>query len=225
MRIAAVAMCVVLAGCASGGSAIMGGGRPQTPPSIAGQTFRYGPGVDRNLKVTVGRVVVAGEPDFIPQEAGWVQVHLTITNVGKAMPTILDVRERRRDGTIIQAARSSAELQKKPNYVSDTASGMGIVTAGMAAGMFINPFLAPVGGAIWLGRTLRGPQRMMDTQRRVEETGLKADIIAPSTSVSGNVFLPAVPDQTALIIFYELDGQTRTLAVPRTGSSLPQSSL
>ena len=187
-------------------------------PDAPRETFSYRPAADRNIRVVVDRVVLRGDPDFIPSDPNWLQVRLTVSNVAARTVTLGDVKQRLADGRVVNAARDSAELQKAPNFVKDAAVGAGAATAGMVAGTLLFPPLALVGGAAFLMGPLMSANRMMRTEARFTQTSLRTGALAPGTSSSGYVFFPAVTGQTGFIVFYESDGMSQSLPIVRVRS-------
>lgn len=191
-------------------------GARSAAPLLPPETFAYAPAKDRDIRVTVGRVVLAGEPDFIPSDPNWLQIHVNIANVGNRTVTISDVKQKLTDGTVVISAKSASELVKPPSLVKSGLATAGVGTAGMVAGAFLFPPAMLAAGAYMAFAPMFQVDRMQKTLAKVQQQGLKAEAVAQGTSTQGYVFAPAVVGQTALIVFYHVDGQTRTLEVPRT---------
>lgn len=218
MRVLAgvVAASVLLAGCASSGMPNvsipgMGGRQAQTPT----EQFAYLPASNRDLSVTIGGVVGHADPDFIPGDPNWLQIRVTIANVGTRTIRFTEAKEQLADGTVLGSARSPSELLKPPNMVATTAGIMGVGTAGMVIGSFLFPPAALLSGAAIVFGPMFMADRMAKTVERVNREGIQAGPIAPGTSTSGLLFVPAVTGQTTLLVFYEVGGSQESLVVER----------
>jgi hypothetical protein len=220
-----IALCTALAvsGCAStGGMPSMQSVREMAPgqrPSAAAtppENFAYAPAKDRDIRVSVGRVVLAGDKDFIPSDPNWLQIHITIANIGSRTVKIDDVKQKLADGTVVMSAKSGAELIKPPSFVKSGLTTVGVGTAGMMVGALLFPPAMIASGAYIAFAPMFQADRMQKTLAKVQQQGLKAETVAQGTSTQGYIFSPAISGQTALIVFYQVDGQVRTLEVPRT---------
>lgn len=211
-----VAASVLLAGCASSGMPNMSipgmGSRQSRTPT---ESFAYLPASNRDISVTVGSVVGYADPDFIPGDPNWLQIRLTIANTGNRTVTFTDAKEQLADGTVIGSARSAGELLKPPSMVATTAGIVGVGTAGMVIGSLLFPPAALVSGAAIVFGPMFMADRMGNTVERLNREGLQAGPVAPGTSTSGLLFVPAVTGQTALLIFYEVGGSQESLVVQR----------
>lgn len=225
IRHAVCAAALIVTGCASNGG--MPGmqsarsilpGQSQEQPEAAPETFAYAPANDRDVQVTVGRIVFPGERDFIPQDRNWLQVQVRITNVGNRTITISGVKEKLTDGTVVASAQSPDELVKPPSFAKSSLTTIGVGTAGMLAGAFIFPPLAIAASSAAVLAPMFQADRMQKTITDAQKQGLRAEAIAPGTSAAGYVFLPAVRGQAGLIVFYQADGTTKSIEVHRTSS-------
>lgn len=210
-----LAACVLLAGCASDnfpGVPGVGTAARVTPPP---ELFSYAAASDRSVRITVGQVVSRGEQGFIPSDPNWLQVPVTVSNIGSRTISFSDVKAQLADGTVVNSASTASELLKPPSMVTTTAGIMGLGAASTLIGAFIFPPAALIGGAaIALAPAFMG-DRVARTVERLNREGLHPGPIAPGTSVAGVVFLPAVRGQTALIVFYEVGGSSESLRVDR----------
>lgn len=211
-----VAASVLLTGCASSGMPDMSipgmGGRPAQAPT---ERFVYLPASNRDVSVTVASVVGHADPDFIPSDPNWLQIRLTIANTGNRTIRFTEAKEQLADGTVIGSARSASELLKPPSMVATTAGIMGFGTAGMVIGSLLFPPAALVSGAAIVLGPMFMADRMTRTVERLNREGIQAGPIAPGTSASGLLFVPAVTGQTALLVFYEVGGSQESLVVER----------
>lgn len=211
-----LAASVLLAGCASSAMPNMPipgmGSRQARAPT---ENFAYLPASNHDLSVTVASVVGFADPDFIPSDPNWLQIRLTITNTGDRTIRFTEAKEQLADGTVIRSARSAGELLKPPNMVATTAGIMGVGTAGMVIGSLLFPPAALVSGAAIVLGPMFMADRMTRTVERLNREGIQAGPIAPGTSASGLLFVPAVTGQTALLVFYEVGGSQESLVVER----------
>lgn len=203
----------LLAGCAAGG---MGFGGPQAPAEIALETFTYGAVSNPDVRVSIDEVVIAGQPGFIPSDPNWLQIRMTVSNVGSRTVNLTKVQEQLEGGVVLNAAQGAGELIKPPNLVREGLITTGVGTAGMVAGMFLFPPAALIGGALIAFRPMFEGDRVGRMAERLSRESLRVGPIAPGTSAQGWVFVPAVRGQTGLIVFYEVGGSSESLAIPRT---------
>lgn len=217
-----LAASVLLAGCASSGMPNMSipgmGNRQARAPT---ESFTYLPASNRDLTVTVASVVGFADPDFIPGDPNWLQIRLTIANTGNRTITFTEAKEQLADGTVINSARSAGELLKPPSMVAATAGIVGVGTAGMVVGSLLFPPAALVSGAAIVFGPMFMADRMGRTVERLNREGIQAGPIAPGTSTSGLLFVPAVTGQTALLVFYEVGGSQESLVVQRVRNGEP----
>lgn len=208
---------LLLTSCASGGMPDIGmpgmGSREAQAPT---ETFAYAPATDRNVRAEVESVAIHGEPGFIPSDPNWLQVRLRLTNVGSQTVNFTSVKERIADGSVINSAASASELIKPPNLVREglTTTGLGVGT--MVAGAMLFPPAALIGGAVMAFRPLFKIDQVGRTAERLSREGLRVGPIAPGTSTSGYIFVPAVRGQTGLITFYQVGGEDHSLVIPRS---------
>lgn len=209
---ASSALALTTQGCFSSG----GGSRPPSTQAVAAQeTFAYQPAADRNLRVVVTRVVLRGDPEFIPSDANWLQLHVTVSNIGSRTATLTSVQERLTDGTVLAAATNGSELARPPRIARAAARSVGIGAAGHIVGQMLFPPAAII-GAILSGRSLfRSGNRQANATARFNATGLRAGSIPPGASVSGFVFVPAVSGQSGLVVNYAVGGAETSLMVSR----------
>lgn len=214
-----VAASVLLAGCASSGMPSMSvpgmGNRQAQAPT---ERFAYLPASNRDVSVTVGGVVGHADPDFIPGDPNWLQIRVTIANVGGRTIRFTEAKEQLADGTVVGSARTASELLKPPNMVATTAGIMGVGAAGMVIGSFLFPPAALLSGAAIVFGPMFMADRMAKTVERVNREGIQAGPIAPGTSTSGLLFVPAVTGQTALLVFYEVGGLQESVVVQRASN-------
>jgi hypothetical protein len=163
----------------------------------------------------VDSVVLAGEPGFLPADANWLQMRVSVMNVGARPVKVTAVNGRLPDGSVVPSAQTPTQLQKPPSITGNMATTLGFGTAGILAGAFIFPPAALVGGLYGAARPMLKADRFRKRLSQINDSGLKAQSIAPTTSAAGNVWIPAVREQNALVILYEVDGQAQSLIVPR----------
>lgn len=208
---------LLLAGCGSTGGPNMSvpgfGARQARVPT---EQFSYQPAANHDLRVTVGEVVGHENPNFIPGDPNWLQIRMTLSNVGSRTLSFTSAKEQLADGTVIDSASSAAELLKPPSMVATTAGIVGVGAAGMVVGALLFPPATLISGAAILFGPMFMADRMQATIDRVSREGLRVGPIAPGTSVSGYLFVPAVHGQTGLIVFYEVGGSQESLIVART---------
>ena len=207
-----VAAAMTVTGCASGSLGLPG---PRPPEMLATESFAYGSASNRDLRVTVDQVILAGAPDFIPSDPNWLQLRVTIANAGGRTINLTQVQEQLEGGAVLQSAQSADELIKPPNLVQEGLLNTGIGAAGMAAGMFLFPPAALIGGAILAFRPMFEGDRVGRMAERLNRESLRTGPVAPGSTVSGWIFVPAVRGQTGLIVFYEAGGGAESLVVPR----------
>lgn len=155
-----------------------------------------------------------GDPDFLPTDPNWIQVRMKLENIGPRTIQLSQVKARLGDGTTIASAASFAQIMKPPSMMNSQMATMGLGAGGMALGMLFPPAALASGVAIVVGPALMR-DRMQKKATLFNQRALRVEAIAPGTANAGDVYLPAVKDQTALIVFYEIDGRTQTLAIER----------
>lgn len=203
-----------LAGCASSG----GGGAPGTAgtsPAARGETFIYRPTANRDLRVTVNRMVVKGDKEFLARNPNWLQLHVTVANIGSRTITFRSIQERLADGTLIASASGSDQLNRAPNMGATVAKTTGIGVVGHMAGMFLFPPAALLGAVASSASMAGSVDKVKNRGERFRQLALQSVGVAPGTSVNGFVFLPAVRGQTAIVAFYSTGASEESLVVPR----------
>ena len=212
----AVLSATLVSGCGTTGMPGMGvpgmGARQAQMPA---EHFSYDPAANRNVRVAVAEVVSHGDPDFIPSDPNWIQVRLTVSNIGNRTISFTDAKAQLANGTVLGSARAASELLKPPSMVATTAGMMGMGAASTLVGAFIFPPAAIIGGAAMVLGPMFMADRMAKTVERVNREGIQAGPVAPGTSTSGLLFVPAVTGQTALIVFYEMGGSSESIVVSR----------
>jgi hypothetical protein len=211
--VAAVLAGALVSGCASGG---LGFGGPQAPAAIALETFTYDAVSNRDVRVSVDQVVIAGQPGFIASDPNWIQVRMTVSNAGDRTVSLTRVQEQLEGGVVLPAAQGAAELIKPPNLVREGAVTLGVGAAGMAVGALLFPPAAILGGAVIAFRPMFEGDRVGRMAERLSRESLRVGPIAPGTAAQGWVFVPAVRGQTGLIVFYEVGGSAASVVIPRT---------
>ena len=179
------------------------------------------PAEDGNIRIVVDEVIAPGAPGYLPKNKNWLQLHVTITNKGSSIIGFTDLRERLSNGTVVEPAKSIAELKKPPNFTGSAGKQLGLGTAGHMAGMFIAPPLALAAGVASLFGNTLGLDKKAKRDAKLQRSMLNATPIAPGTSVAGAVYLPALRDHNGLIAFYSADEKLRSLALQRTDAAAP----
>lgn len=207
----AIGMSLCLAGCASAPLPQAMRGAPPAPR----ESFSYQAASDRDIRVTVGEVLIKGDPDFIPADPNWLQVRVTVANVGSRTIRYQETKERLADGRVVAGAQSATELMKAPDYVKTA----GVGTAGIIAGGLLFPPAALIGGAVMAFGPMFQANRSQHLLEKVQQAGLHPGAVAPGTTVSGFEFVPAVSGQTGLIVFYEAGGASQSLSIRRSSAA------
>lgn len=205
----------LVSGCA-GGPMGLGGSRP--PEAIARESFSYEAAANRHLRVEVDQVIMAGQPDFIPSDPNWLQIRMTVTNLGERTLSLTSVQEVLEGGVVLPSAQSAGELIEPPNLVREGLITTGVGAAGMAVGYLLFPPAAILGGALIAFRPMFAGDRVGRMAERLNRESLRVGAIAPGTAVRGWVFVPAVRGQTGLVVVYEAGGSTESLTLPRRGA-------
>jgi len=124
-KVVAVAlMASLLSGCAGGAG--IGSASKSGAASI--ERFAYAPATDRSVRVTVERALTYQDDGFLPKDRNWIQVELSVANVGARPVQITDVRARFADGAVLATAQTPTELAKPPREVA------GLVYTGIGNG-------------------------------------------------------------------------------------------
>lgn len=217
--IISLACALGVAGCATPGvgpTADTNTASPSTSSAAAApERFAYQPATDRTVRVTVDSVTLKGGKGFLPRDPNWLQVHLTVTNLSRQAITYSDVKAKREDGTVIAASISSFDVAKPPSVAKSVGTSMGIMGAGMMASYLLFPPAGLIAGGASVFVPMMDQNRASNTAEEIQRSALGPQVIAEGTSAAGIVFVPAVRGQTALIVFYNAGGSTRTLTVPR----------
>jgi hypothetical protein len=201
------------AGCAGGGGSGLLPSKKAADTPV--ETFAYQQASDRALSVKVTQTLTFRDKDFLPNDRNWLQMELSVANVGKRPVQITDVRAKLAGGEVIASAANISDLAKPPSLTGQTAKSMGINAAGQMAGMMLFPPLALIAGTAGLFSSFGGADRLGKKMKTIEGRSLQKQSLAPGTSASGLVFVPAVRGQTALMLFYTVDGRTEVVTVPR----------
>jgi hypothetical protein len=188
---------------------------------VPGTDVRYAPAENRNIRVSVDQVVLAGSKEYLPKDKHWLQLRVMLTNKGSGTLSFSGLRERLPDGTVLDAATSSADVNKPPSMAGMYGKQFGIGTAAMAAGYLVAPPLALIGSVAGGFGTMLGLDKGQKRQRQINETILKATPIAPGTSVAAWAYVPALKEHNGLIVFYSLDGKLESLPIQRLGHAAP----
>ena len=207
IRGAVVLGLIALTGCSSMPTvSSLTGGAPEQPR----EAFAYRAATDGRVRVDVESVTLKGESGFIPTDRNWLQVNIRITNKSGRMIEVSEVGERLVDGTVIKAAKSAEDLVKPP-LIKDMAVSSGLTVGTM---MFFPP-MAVAGAIAGVAYPLYSANKSGRLMERLNQEGLHQGPIAPGTSTTGLIFLPAVKDQAGLILFYEVDGKKQSIVIER----------
>ena len=104
--LAAIAAIALLTGCAG----IGGGPSSASRSEVAGETFTYAPAENGLIRVSVDKVTMRGDRGYLPNDANWLQMRITVANVGKRAVSFRDFRARLENGQVIAAADEIDEL-------------------------------------------------------------------------------------------------------------------
>jgi hypothetical protein len=181
----------------------------------------YAVAEDRNIRISVDEVLMAGMPGYLPKDKNWLQLHVTVTNKSSAMAGFTDLRQRMTNGTVIEPARVYTELNKPPTYTGMVGKQVAIGGAAQMAAMFIAPPLMLVGSVATLFGGTLGLDKRQKKNARLQKSMLSATPIAPGTSVTGSVYVPALQDHNGLVVFYSDNGGTKSLTLQRIGAPAP----
>lgn len=182
-------------------------------PARPSEAISYTPSSDRDVRVSVTSVVMPGKKGYLPKDRNWLQLHVSVSNIGKRPIEFINIRERLSSGTVVASATSSFELAKPPSTGATVGKTLGIGVAAQAAGMFIFPPAAILVNAI--GLTGLGHESWQKRMKRIDAGILNTQTIAPNTGAEGDVYVPALHDHTGLIVFYTRDGRSETLTLSR----------
>jgi hypothetical protein len=182
--------------------------------SAAQDSVSYETSADKNIRVSVADIVTSNNKSFLPKDKNWLQLRVNVANTSGRPVSLDEVKVKLANGTVISAATAATDLAKAPTVTGTVAKSGGIMAAGQIAGYMVFPPLALVASGVALFSLLGGHESWRSRQKKIEASLLERQTIAPGTSVEGLVFVPALRDQTALIVFYTAD-RVRTLTVPR----------
>ena len=207
---------ILLTGCSSMNSMTMPSFTKAAPKAdMPRETFSYKPAVNGNLRVEVETITLAADPGFIPTDPNWLQMQVKVTNIGKQTINLTRISERLADGHVLASASSGGELIKPPSMVKEMAVTTGVGVGGMMVGAMLFPPAMLLSGAYMAFRPMFVGDKVAKVAERLNQEGLHVGPIAPGTSMSGLIFVPAVTGQTGLITFYEVGGATQSLSISR----------
>ena len=206
----AIGASLLLTGCSTTGSmADLTGAHPAAPV----EAFSYKPTSNGHVRVEVDEVTLHTDKDFLPTDPNWVQIRVRITNVGSRAINLTSGGEQLANGTVVNSAQSGAEVVKPP-----TIGKMLLMQSGGLAAAFLFPPALLVGVAADVAMPLVNAGRLEHIAEKFNQEALRVGPIAPGTSVSGLIFVPAVAGQTGLVLFYQDGGSTESIAIPRSQS-------
>ena len=110
-----LAVAITVAGCASSGPGLSGA-RP--PEALAAESFAYEAFSNRDVRVSVDRAVLAGQADFIPSDPNWLQLRVTVANVGNRTINLTQIQEQLERGTNI-AVVAAVPLSEMFGYIGN----------------------------------------------------------------------------------------------------------
>jgi hypothetical protein len=186
------------------------GETPKAPP----ESFHYNSAGDQHIQVTVESVLTKGDHGFQPSNPNWLQARVTVRNVGREPLMFVDMKEKLADSTVLPMAVAATDVQKFPSAAKTMLQTGGIQAAGMAAGFLLFPAAGLVVGAA-SALPLLGTMRSGDRMQSIQDGMLQPQQVAPDSQVAGNVFLPAVTGQKALVVSYMVGGSTRYVTLQR----------
>lgn len=131
------------------------------------------------------------------------------------MVTLGDVKAKLSDNSVVASAQSPTDLAKPPSIASEAGKSVGIGVAGTLAGAMLFPPLALVASAFSLVSSVGGSDRWSKRLERIRASTLRTESVAPGTSTSGYVYVPALTNQTGLIAFYTVAGNVESLTLNR----------
>jgi len=204
---ASVLALVMLSGCASTALPHL----TETAPKTAAEHFAYQPASNGQVRVEVDNVVMKGDPDFIPTDPNWIQLRVRITNVGSHTITVSGGGEQLANGTVVRSAQSGNDIVKPPSVGKQL-----LMSSGGLVGALVFPPALLLGVAADVALPIYSAGKLEKVVNRVNTEALRVGPVAPGTSVSGLIFVPAVTGQTGLILFYDEGGRTQSIAIPRS---------
>lgn len=202
----------LLTGCAT-----QGGGPFARSAATERPSFSYASASDGVLRVNVESVTFHGDAGFVPADRNWIQLRLIVRNEGREPVMLSSIRGRLPDGTIFASAHSIAETQKPPNIARDAAVTGGVMAAGHMAGMFLFPW-----AGVLTGVAIQGADVVRQGRRNERLDGRGRDLvigqIPPNSQLVGNVYLPALKDQSEVLVSYVGSRGERTVTLRRVNS-------
>jgi hypothetical protein len=210
--LAAIAAIALLTGCAG----IGGGPSSASRSEVAGEKFNYAPAQNGAIRVSVDEVRMRGDRGFLPNDANWLQLRVTVANVGKRTVSFRDFRAKLDNGKVIAAADTIDELAKMPSAGKTMGRMAALGIGGQVIGAMLFPPLALVASGANVAGITKDADDWQKRARSIDAEILKPQDIAPGTSVSGDVYIPAVRGQTGLIAFYQTGGRSESLNIART---------
>ncbi len=198
---------MLLSGCASTGIPSL----TESAPKTASEHFAYAPASNGHVRVEVDNVVMKGDPDFIPTDPNWVQLRVRITNVGSRTITVSGGGEQLANGTVVRNAQTGNDIVKPPSVGKQL-----LMSSGGIIGALVFPPALLLGVAADVALPIYSAGKLERVVKRVNTEALRVGPVAPGTSVSGLIFVPAVTGQTGLVLFYEENGKTQSVSIPRT---------
>ena len=187
----------------------------QAAQPVPPESFSYFPASDRNLRVTVNSVVLHGQPEFIPKAANWIQINVTVANIGRRTLNVGSIQGKLSSGMLFAGARGFENILREPTASEIVGSSYAQAGVGAAASLFIFPPAGIIVGMAGMAKDLIGMGKRERRQQRYQESLFTVGPIAPGTSIGGNVYLPALRGQDGMIVFYTLAGSDESLEVRR----------
>lgn len=216
---ALLALSLVASGCASTDMMPRLGGAGAAPSAITGETFEFRPVQNADVSISISRATIAGQPDFLPGDPNWVQLHMAVENRGQHPISVTQVQIRLVDGRTLRSASGAQELMKPPSFVASTAANVGIGTAGMLVGAFLFPPAAIVGGLAMVFMPMFSADRLQARLAELDSRSLRAEAVVPGSYVDGLVFVPAVTGIDQVVVVYSRDGAARSVFLERVATT------
>lgn len=178
----------------------------------------YAGASDKRVRVSNVKVVYAdNKQEFLPNDPNWAQITLSFENISNSMVSLDSVKVKQNSGVLLSSANNSTQLAKAPDIMAETGKASGIMAAGNVAGAFIFPPLALLSSAFamfGLGNSTKKWSKRMET---IDNSALNTGVIPPQSMNTGNIYLPAVPDQKELVFIYSVNRNVNQLVVPVSG--------
>lgn len=209
----------LLSGCASTGMPSFGG-TGAAPSAIAGEHFSFRDARNDDVSVRVRTVVLAGDPTFLPGDPNWIQLELTIENVGSRTLSYEQTQPRLIDGRML-ASSAGQDLMKAPSMLTTAATQVGLGTAGVLIGAMLFPPAALIGGMAGGAWTLFNADRQIGRIEELRERSLHTGAIQPNSYVSGLVFIPAGTGIDGISVSYSAAGSSRSIYLGRSDAVPP----